>query len=193
MKSNIYSLNDFKTKQWSGGNTTELYIFPPTADFGKGNFDFRISTATVEVEKSNFTALPNVSRHLMVLEGEITIAHKNHHSVHLTTNDIDSFKGDWETTSIGTCVDFNLMTTENTKGNLSSISINSNKRIQSSLVSTNEFYIYYVAQGTLEFDLNSEVKKLNQGELLVIHNPEDVVIEFRSSKNCSLVQVNIPY
>ena len=158
MKSTIYSLNDFKTKKWSGGNTTELFIYPPTADFGKCNFDFRISTATVEVEKSNFTPLPNVSRHLMVLEGEIAISHKNHHSLNLTKNEIDSFEGSWETTSIGTCVDFNLMTTENTKGILSSISMKANETIQSNLVSINEFYMYYVAQGKLKFDLNSEVK-----------------------------------
>ena len=191
MKTTILGFKDFKTKQWSGGKTTELFIYPATANLEKCNFNFRISTATVEVELSKFTALPNVSRHLMVLKGEITITHKNHHQTRLSKNEIDSFEGDWETTSVGTCVDFNLMTTENTKGSLSSISVNPNKKVQSTLVSTNEFYIYYVAQGALEFELNSEVKNLNEGELLVIHNPKDIVVEFSSSENCSLVQVNI--
>ena len=41
---------DFVTSKWSGGSTTELYIYPPQAVYREGNFKCRISSATVEVE-----------------------------------------------------------------------------------------------------------------------------------------------
>ena len=47
---------DFVTSKWSGGSTTELYIYPPQAVYREGNFKCRISSATVEVEKSDFTS-----------------------------------------------------------------------------------------------------------------------------------------
>ena len=49
----------------------------------------------------------------------IIINHKNHYSKQLNKWDIDSFEGNWETSSIGKCTDFNLMTTGNTFGDLS--------------------------------------------------------------------------
>jgi len=118
MKTDIYKAEDFKTTKWTGGSTTELYIHPPIANYVVGNFNFRISSATVEIEKSNFTTLPlpEVSRQLMVLSGSIKVSHKNHHEIQLNKNEIDSFDGSWETSAIGTCVDFNLMTKGNTKG-----------------------------------------------------------------------------
>lgn len=123
MNITIYNSKDFKTKQWSGGVSTELYVYPSNAAYDLRNFNFRISTATVEVEKSNFTSLPSVSRQLMVLSGSVTITHKNHHQVKLNSGDVDIFDGGWETSSVGTCVDFNLMTIGNIKGKLLSLFI----------------------------------------------------------------------
>lgn len=57
---------DFVTSKWSGGSTTELYIYPPQAVYREGNFKCRISSATVEVEKSDFTSLPGVKRYLSI-------------------------------------------------------------------------------------------------------------------------------
>lgn len=128
MKIDIYKAEDFKTTKWAGGSTTELYIHPPIANYAAGNFNFRISSATVEIEKSNFTILPEVSRQLMVLSGSIKVSHKNHHEIQLNKNEIDSFDGSWETSAGGTCVDFNLMTKGNTKGKISSFLISANKK-----------------------------------------------------------------
>ena len=53
--------------KWIGGTTTQLAIFPATAEYTKFNFIFRMSTATVEIEESTFTFMPGVTRHLMIL------------------------------------------------------------------------------------------------------------------------------
>jgi len=74
------------------------------------DFIFRISTATIDVEQSTFTSLPNIARELMVLQGALLIQHKNHHTKQLNKFDTDSFRGDWETMSRGKATDFNVMT-----------------------------------------------------------------------------------
>lgn len=101
---------DWKVTNWSGGTTSELYISPSIAEFKKGNYQLRISIATVEVEESTFTPLPNVDRVLTVLEGEIELIHEGHHSKVLQQYEKDSFKGDWTTKSKGKVRDFNVMT-----------------------------------------------------------------------------------
>lgn len=96
-------------QHWSGGTSQELYIFPATATVHERNFDVRISTATVEVEESTFTDYSGYLRKLLVMEGELTINHLNHHSVELKPFDQDFFQGDWQTTSIGKVRDFNVI------------------------------------------------------------------------------------
>jgi len=127
----------------------------------------------------------------MVLNGEINIAHKNHHKSHLAKYQIDSFEGDWETTSVGTYIDFNLMTKGNTQGKLSSLHITSQKKVEILLNSTNEFMMFYSFETAIEFKINSEKRKLNQGELLLIENPLNEKIQFSSEKSCALAVVEI--
>ncbi|MGV8945105.1 MAG: HutD family protein [Lutibacter sp.] len=191
MKFNIYSFKDFKTTKWASGNTTELYIYPPTANYAIGNFNFRISTASVEVEEANFTVLPDVSRQLMVLKGSITLSHKNHHQVQLNKNEIASFEGGWETSSVGICVDFNLMTKGNTKGKISSVLKLANESVNFQLDSNCEFIFFYAYEGKLQFHINSEKRSLNQGELMVIWHPIHEVVALQSLESCALVVVHI--
>ena len=68
MSMKIYPASTQKTAKWSGGLTTELFIYPEGSAYSERNFDFRLSTATVEIETSVFTPLPHVQRTLMVLE-----------------------------------------------------------------------------------------------------------------------------
>jgi environmental stress-induced protein Ves len=187
----ILKAADFKTTKWAGGSTTELFIYPPEANYASRNFNFRISSAKVEIEKSSFTILPDVSRQLMVLSGSIKVSHKNHHAIQLHKNEIDSFDGSWETTAEGTCVDFNLMTKGKTKGKISPISVYAGKNMNFQLESTCEFIIFYAVEGKLQFDFKSEKRCLNQGELLVIRQPINEVVKIQSSENCEMAVVKI--
>jgi len=105
----IIRKSELTTANWAHGTTTQLYIFPESATYKELNFDFRISTATVESETTKFSSLPGVKRTLMVLEGTLELVHKDHHSTILNPLESDSFLGDWETTSGGKVVDFNVM------------------------------------------------------------------------------------
>jgi environmental stress-induced protein Ves len=191
MTKNVYKAEDFKTSKWSGGSTTELYIYPATANYAAGNFDFRISSAIVEIEQSNFTILPGVSRQLMVLKGSIKLSHKNHHEIQLNKREIACFDGNWETSAVGTCVDFNLMTKGQTKGKISSIAVSADKTLNFQLDATCEFIIFYACEGNIQCHFGSEKRDLNQGELLVIQHPINEVVKLQSSENCAMAVVHI--
>ena len=52
---------------WSGGKTTELYLFPADGSYAERRFAFRISSATVDLSESRFTKLDGVTRYLTPL------------------------------------------------------------------------------------------------------------------------------
>ncbi|MBI9052674.1 MAG: HutD family protein [Bacteroidales bacterium] len=158
---------DLKTNNWSGGTTTQLVIYPKDSDYKKQNFLFRLSTARVECEESTFTKLCGISRKLMILDGEIKIEHKNHHSKTLKKFEQDSFEGDWNTKSYGKAVDFNLMTKGNTKGKIESLVIKNKKKI--SINSDFNFYGLYVYSGEIKILVNSKEIRLLKGDFLSIN------------------------
>ena len=97
------------TTEWSGGTTTQLFIFPEDASLEKKNFQFRISTAKVEVAETDFTPFPGYERMLMILDGSLFINHANHYSRMLKPFDVDVFDGNWKTNSVGIVTDFNIV------------------------------------------------------------------------------------
>ena len=58
---------------WSGGVTSQLAIAPEGAVYANRDFLWRLSSATVELEHSDFTPLPDYYRYLSVLKGEIQV------------------------------------------------------------------------------------------------------------------------
>lgn len=139
--------NNASMTKWAGGTTTELFIYPKEATYPERNFDFRLSTATVEIETSVFTPLPEINRTLMVLEGEMKLTHTDQHEITLKPFETDDFNGGWETKSLGKCVDLNLMCRGKTSGKLTHIEllhqdvINFNLNAQLNLI--------YVYRGTV--------------------------------------------
>ena len=66
-------IKTYKTTDWSSGKTTEMYIYPKDCSYNERNFDFRISSATIEVEESEFTDLIGYRRLLTILDGELDL------------------------------------------------------------------------------------------------------------------------
>ncbi len=114
----IKNITDFKTNKWSGGTTTELFIYPNNSDYQLRNFIFRISSATVDIDKSTFTNLNGFKRFISPLSGELNISHNNIDFKPLAINEIYEFDGGINTLSTGCCRDFNLMLNNNTKGEI---------------------------------------------------------------------------
>ncbi len=168
MKVKLYTSIDFKTSNWSGGTTTQLYISPDTAKYADLNFDIRISSAKVEVAESTFTNLPKVNRQLMILEGEITIAHKDKYTKRLKPLDVDTFQGDWNTTSKGVCTDFNVMTTGNAASELSGLALASNQSKKVHMDEQWDTFFIYLFSGKVSVKIADKDNTINGDSLLVI-------------------------
>jgi len=163
---------DLQTSKWSGGTSTTLYIYPETASYQERNFLFRISTASIEVEESVFTSLPGISRVIMVLEGEIQLHHEGQHSASLCKFDTDCFSGDWKTICSGKAIDFNLMCTGATQGNLHGVRLNIGSIWNVNSLKEDDVFGYYVYKGRLNVSTSTQIIQVNRGELLLFFNED---------------------
>ena len=73
MEWKLLTREDYVTTSWSGGTTTQLAIAPEGAVYADRDFLWRLSSAAVELDHSEFTPLPDYDRLLAVLEGEIKL------------------------------------------------------------------------------------------------------------------------
>ncbi len=160
------------TSNWSGGKTTELYIHPKGSKYNLLDFDFRISSAIVEVEESTFTSLPGVERVIMVLEGELELSHENEYSKTIKPFETDSFKGDWKTTSKGKVIDFNLMTRDGSKGCLSHQLVTADQTITIDNSKTKHIAIY-VVNGEININFENNTHILTESDIIIFENNED--------------------
>lgn len=101
---------DYKTSTWSGGTTTELFIWPQDANYATRVFSFRVSSASVDLAESDFTALPGVQRWITPLLGGFTLTHPGCAPVEMGSLDAPyCFSGEIATHCVGKATDFNLM------------------------------------------------------------------------------------
>ena len=119
----LLRVNDFQVSDWSGGKTKQLYLSPPTGHYGKRDFDYRLSTATVELAESQFSDLSGFHRILMSLDHTLHLhnASRQEETV-LAPFTPYVFEGSDSITSRGTCTDFNLMYSDHYQGQLIAIS-----------------------------------------------------------------------
>lgn len=187
MKIEILNHKHFQTSQWSGGSTTQLYIFPDNATYAAQDFELRLSTAKVEVENSTFTALPGIERKLMILEGAITITHEGQYSKQLNPFEVDEFSGDWKTTAIGTCRDFNVMCTSKQHSELYHITMEGINSYTLKLKEKCKQLFLYTTSGTLHLQLMDENYKLETGNLMLIEEGGVSSIAIDSANGFGLV------
>ena len=167
MQIHVTKKTQLQTNTWQGGTTTQLAIYPEGAAYKNLDFIFRISTATIDVEQSTFTVLPNVAREIMVLAGELVIAHKGYHTKQLKKFDTDSFKGDWETTSMGKATDFNVMTRGNAKAGVTGFTLP--EKTDKALMLAGDMMAIYVYKGEVCVEQSSSKTILTEGDVALIY------------------------
>jgi uncharacterized protein len=168
----IIRKRELTTSQWSGGSTTQLYIYPKAADYQKLDFDFRLSSARVEVEASTFTKLAGISRWIMILEGETILTHQQRDTIHLKKFDIDYFEGNWDTTSRGKVIDYNLMLNQNQEGHLSHLSLKKGHTHEVATIFEKGFFVIYLFKGQISFSEKGQDYLINENDTLVL-NPKE--------------------
>ncbi len=192
MYENKYQLfTSFKLNEWAGGTSTELFIYPQGANYQLRNFDFRISTATVEIEKSVFTSLPKYDRKLMILEGEIELVHDAQHSCRLKKFEIDEFSGSWQTHSIGKCIDFNVMTLPSYRSEINSLLLESASDYFFEIEAQWNWLFLYVYSGTIQVNSFNSDFLIQQEELLMVESKVFEKIKITPKTYCELVIVRV--
>lgn len=178
----IITKDQISTTNWSGGTTSQLYIYPEKASYGDGDFLFRISSARVEVDKSTFTALPGVNRELMILDGTLELEHQGKYKKTLKTFGQDHFPGEWHTTSRGKVTDFNLMTKAPTTGSLTHFSCKRDLPVPINSVEGTSFVALYLFSGSMVIMANNALQELRAGELVCFHD----IIEYTETEMLAL-------
>lgn len=107
-----------RTSAWSGGETTEIAIFPPHSRYAARDFGWRVSSATVTSDTSEFTRLPGYNRRLLLLAGELRLQPAGDRETVLHPGEQYAFRGDTPITSHGLATDFNLMLGPGWEGDL---------------------------------------------------------------------------
>ena len=98
MKTYYYKEENFSVSAWSGGQTKELAIYPRGQKYIDRDFIWRLSSATIETEESDFTRLPDYDRVLMVLDGEVVLEYNGRRPSLRSLGGLDGpRRGAWQT------------------------------------------------------------------------------------------------
>lgn len=104
---------DMRTSEWSGGTTTEIFIWPEGSDYKRRDFILRASTAKVELDESDFTSLPDYDRVIASIEGAMELTHSpesgGETAVVTPRKSVHRFDGGVPTHCVGRARDLNLM------------------------------------------------------------------------------------
>lgn len=105
---------------WKGGKTEELCIVPEDASLQERNFDLRISSATIDLERSEFSDFRGYRRYLMKLEGDITLLIDDK-TIIIKRDEAFEFMGDEKVISISRepSRDFNVIIKKDKKADIS--------------------------------------------------------------------------
>ncbi|WP_051568422.1 HutD family protein [Crocinitomix catalasitica] len=191
MKCSILKTQKIESKKWSGGETTELLIYPNTAVYQQLDFDFRLSTATITDPSSTFTNLKDISRTLMVVDGEIELSHNGEDPVLLKKFDQSSFSGDDNTQSRGLGSDFNLMTSGKTKGEIKGLTVLQSKPFYYRLSSKLKFLYIYIIKGTVKVDCDEKNSTLDSNDMLEVSDCRDLNMQFMADIEADIILIEI--
>ena len=175
---NIHLLpkEDSKLSIWSGGLTYEYMIYPKTANYTDRDFVFRISSATIEKEPSEFTKFKGYYRYLAAmldnsLHIEVNAAKKVYEKY-----EIMEFNSDEEVPSYSKGTDFNWMVSEKIRHHKLKIT-NGNQNSNAQII------ILFSLQTTV-IKINEKPYDLKPYDLLLIENPKKENIMLHFSNEC---------
>ncbi|MET1250159.1 HutD family protein [Sporolactobacillus sp. STCC-11] len=176
---------------WSGGETTEIFIYPENGDYQLREFDFRISSATVTQGESLFSNLPGFYRFLMPISGSIELNFNGSSTnKNLSLFELADFDGGITTKSYGKCRDFNLMINKEHgwSGQVELIT-------ESSIKQENKLFTgYFALEGKVKLENSTDGLSLvlNKGDFLMIKSRSDFEMSLSSLQSkLKLIKVTL--
>ena len=181
----IIRKKEYKITSWSGGTTTEIYLYPEDGDYSRRQSDYRISSATIEVDESDFTVLPRIERVILPLENRMLLLHGEEEVV-LAPYEPYRFQGERGTRSRGINRDFNLMLNHGVHGNIEVLTIGK----VTSIIEEVENTLYYYDQGTGTIEIGQEM--LFPGDSILVKGEECIELVNSSTEKVFLIKVVMP-
>jgi len=179
---NILKSLDYLTTQWSGGSTTQLAIAPEGAVYADRSFLWRISSATVELDESDFTPLPDYRRFISTIQGDMTLSHNGGSPLTLHPGDVHAFDGGDATHSIGRCTDFNLMLRKGrADGTMRSFHFTSGNTVFQAEKGA-EMVLLYCAAGAVDISCGQQRIRLAAHESLLAQNAANLSFDLGFSE-----------
>ncbi len=194
MKYSLYRQENYTKSQWMGGTTTELAICPRTSKYLDRNFIWRLSSATIDVEESDFSKLPDYDRVLMVLEGEVVLSYEGERVARLKTLEQDRFDGAWKTKSFGKITDYNLMVRKGSEGYLDLITPEEENRVYTSTEETTKVlttHALYCKEGYFVVSVQGESHMVKPGELFVVEGEKDETVKYSVMGEGTVIRAQI--
>lgn len=182
----ILDQKDYKTIEWSGGDSIEILIFPYDRSFQNKDFDLRISRTKLYQKESRFTDLPGYTRDLISLHGHVTLCHQENSTeriVKMAPFKLDHFDGSTKTTSLGSGEDFNFIYRD---GLATKIEILHQNQTKNFLIEPYSFQLIHAISDLIEIQIEPENEYLRdelvlkQGDSLLVFN-ETAKFTFRNA------------
>ncbi|KRM30668.1 hypothetical protein FC83_GL001804 [Agrilactobacillus composti DSM 18527 = JCM 14202] len=142
------SSDSYEVSEWTGGKTTELFLFPELTSYSKRNFEIRISSATIELAESTFSDLTGYRRTLIPLTDPITLIFDNAVKRVNPFQQVQ-FAGSEAVRAHGCTTDFNVMTSPRWQQHLTVIETNSKISFRTTMV------VFYLVYGNLELKIQN--------------------------------------
>lgn len=173
---------DYITTTWSGGTTTQLAIAPKGAIYAERDFLWRLSSATVDLEESDFTALPDYRRWISTLRGDMTLTHNGGEALTLHPYDVHEFEGSDDTHSRGKCKDFNLMLRKGkADGSIRAIRVSGGAFSFRTPAQANSMTLLYCAEGNAAVRCGGKLLGVCAGESVLIEDSAGAVATVESA------------
>lgn len=189
MKIKKLKTEDYIKTKWSSGETTQIAIYPKDSDFSKKDFLWRLSSATVECEKSDFTIFKDYKRYICPLEGKITLTHEGDSQKYdLKEYDFHEFDGAVNTKSFGKCRDYNLMLRKDMAAAQIGI-IKSEKESKKLYLESekNDIAVFFAAKGSCLIKIGDEEFSLNKFESLEVEEFDNLNVEIYSENGAAVI------
>ena len=156
----LLKMIDYKTSEWSGGKTSEIFIWPPDGNYSSREFDWRLSSATVEIPESDFTVLDGFDRYITVLDGELNLSHEDGVNHIIKGNKVYGFSGAAKTHSVGKAIDFNFINKRGRKCEMTRKEVEKGQAIKLE-ISNGGFLGVYIVEGEVDVTLAYDEKNMN--------------------------------
>lgn len=174
---------------WSGGETHQIAIAPEGAVYAQRDFLWRISIATVDLEESDFTPLPDYRRFSAVLTGQMQVSHDGGPYKLLKPYGPHAFDGGAQTHAKGRCRDFNLMLRKGAcEGSLKALHFRGSTPLPGAEYDTQ---LLYAAEGAFTCTVGVDTIHVEEGASLLIKGEDNRELTIQSTDGSVLLLARI--